>query len=241
MPGQKTQLASRETYHVVVRAVGDTEVFLDENDYYRGIFSLYEFNNNNSITIQARRKARQSFKKQADRSLTPILAEADKRKKIVEVMSFCFMPNHIHLMLRQIKDNGISLFMQKLGGGFAGYFNKKYSRKGHLFSNFKAIHIRSDEQLRNCFVYIHVNPTSLIEPGWKENGVKNPIEVNNFLKEKYRWSSYWDYIGKKNFSSVTEREFLTDVMGGNNGCSQAINDWIEYKKEIAGFSDIILE
>ena len=44
MPRQKTQLATGEIYHVVVRAVGDTEVFCDENDYYRGIFSIYFFN-----------------------------------------------------------------------------------------------------------------------------------------------------------------------------------------------------
>ena len=63
MPRQKTQLATGEIYHVVVRAVGDTEVFCDENDYYRGIFSIYEFNNASSVSIWRRRRDRITEKK----------------------------------------------------------------------------------------------------------------------------------------------------------------------------------
>lgn len=247
MPRQITQLVNDEIYHIVLRAVGDSVVFKDENDYYRGIFSIYEFNNFNSVSIRDRRERRKKEKLEllkVPRSPTSGnlngLVDVDKRKKMVEILAFSFMPNHIHLLVRQLKDNGISQFMKKVGGGYANYFNKKYNRKGHLFSQFRAIHIETDEQLKNVFVYIHANCISLIEPGWKENGIVNPDEVIKFL-EDFKWSSYQDYIGKKNFSSVTEREFILKVMGGQQGCSEAIENWIKYKKRFKDFGDIVLE
>jgi len=234
MSNQKTQLVKDELYHIVYRAVGDTTIFQNEDDYYRGIFSFYEFNTKNLVTIRERRKIRLEYKK-TNRSLTP-----DDRDLLVEILVFCFMPNHIHLLLKQLKDNGISQFMQKFGSGYANYFNKKYTRKGHLFNKFKAVYIENNNQLKNVFTYIHTNPISLVEPGWKEKGIENPKKVIEFL-ESYKWSSYQDYIGIKNFPSVTKRDFLLEVMGGEIGCKEAVEDWIKYKKEIKDFKDVVLE
>ena len=251
MPRQITQLVNDEIYHVVFRAVGDSVVFNNENDYYRGIFSIYEFNNKKQVSIWHRRQQRKAekLKEVVLRSPTPqvfavsetakTLAE-EKRDLLVDILAFCFMPNHIHLLVRQLKDNGISQFMQKVGGGYVNYFNKKYDRKGHLFNQFRAILIKTNEQLENVFVYIHTNPISLIEPGWKEKGIENPEKVIEFL-ENYKWSSYQDYINKKNFPSITEREFMLKVMGGEQGCKEAVKGWITYKKEFKDFGDIILE
>ena len=246
---RQIELVTSEIYHVVSRGIEDILIFCDENDYYRGIFSIYEFNNSKSITIRERRKERAIFKKvirgKASGRLegTGELTEwKDEREKMVEILTFSFMPNHIHLLLKQIKDNGITKFMSKVGTGYAGYFNRLYSRKGHLFQDkFRAIHIKNEEQLKNAFVYIHTNPISLVEPGWKENGIKDPEKAINFLEEIYRWSSYQDYIGKKNFPSVTDRDFLLEIMGGEQECREAVESWIKYKKEMKDFGDIILE
>lgn len=226
---------NNEIYHVVIRGVGDSVIFCDENDYYRGIFSLFEFNDKHAVLIRERRRHRLKAKKKGNEQFSA------KRELLVEILAFCFMPNHIHLLLRQIKDNGISDFMRKLGTGYAVYFNNKYGRKGHLFQGkFQAIHIESEEQLKNVFVYIHTNPVSLIEPGWKENGIKNPNKVIKFL-ENYKWSSYQDYIGKKNFPSVTERSFFSEILGEENGCRNAVEEWVKYKGEIKNFGNIVLE
>jgi putative transposase len=152
------------------------------------------------------------------------------------------MPNHIHLLVRQIKEGGISKFMMKLGAGYGGYYNRKYGRKGHLFQNrFSSVHIKDDDQLKIVFIYIHTNPLSLIEPGWKEIGIKNPERAIKFLEEEYRWSSYFDYIGKKNFPSMTNRDFLLEVMGGEDGCKDAIKNWVLYHKDLSDFNNLFLE
>ena len=137
MPRRKAQFANNEIYHISLRAVGDVSIFLEENDYFRGIFSIYEFNNSHFVTIQKRRRDRLIEKKAEKKggSPTPIQL-ADKRDKMVDIFAFAFMPNHIHLLLKQLKGGGITKFMRKVGGGYANFFNKKYNRKGHLLINF---------------------------------------------------------------------------------------------------------
>jgi len=229
MPKQITQLITGEIYHIVSRAVGESIVFKDKNDYYRGIYSIYEFNNSDPVQIWRRRRDRIAEKKVEKSVVCPTYNTPDKRNKIVEILVFCFMDNHIHLLLRQLKDDGIRDFIRKVGGGYANYFNKKYNRKGHLFNQFRAIHIKTDEQLMNVFVYIHANPISIIEPGWKEKGIINANDVMSFLNN-YKWSSFQDYTEKINFVSVTNRELLLNLMGGSERCKQSLEDKVFLRK-----------
>jgi putative transposase len=234
MPIKRPQLINGEIYHIVVRGVGDSEIFRDDGDYYRAIFSLYEFNTTEPIEIREQRRKRRLLKNAGGQS-------SDARDLLVGILAFCFMPNHIHLLVRQFKDGGITQFMRKFGTGYATYFNKKYIRKGHLFQGrFKAVHIKDNEQLKTVFVYIHANPISLIEPKWKEKGIKNSQKVIKFL-ENYKWSSYSDYLGKKNFPSVTKRDFLLKVMGGSEGCREFVEGWIKYKKELKSLIEVAIE
>jgi len=130
------------------------------------------------------------------------------------------MPNHFHLIIKQRIENGIVLFMQKLGSGYTNYFNLKYKRVGPLFQGrFKAISIENDNYLMHLSRYIHLNPIELIKPNWKISGIRNLSKSNRFL-EKYRYSSYQDYIGKKNFPSITQRDFI----------NQYFKNTKEYKK-----------
>ena len=151
------------------------------------------------------------------------------------------MPNHIHLLLKQVVENGVTKFMTKFGTGYGSYFNKKYKRKGYVFQNrFRGIHIIDDNQFKIVTTYIFANPISLIEPGWKEKGIKNPKKVKVFL-ENYKWSGYLDCIGNKNFPSVTDRGFLLKLMDGEMGCKDAVENWIKHKEDINKFPEILLD
>ena len=255
MPYRHEQFVNGELYHIVIRRIDDNLLFKNINDYYRGIFSIYEFNNANPVSISRRRRDIQSAKrifreklgrdptspKFGRRRVSPGLPLPDERDRLVDIFCFCLMPNHLHLLLRQLEDNGITQFMKKVDGGYGGYFNRKYDRKGYVFQNrFKAVHIKDDNQLKIIFVYIHTNPISHKEPRWKEIGIKNSEGVIEFL-EDFKWSSYPDCIGKKNFPSVTERDFILKVMGGEQGCRDFVENWVRYKDEFKEFPDILLE
>jgi len=245
MSRKPRQFVEGEFYHIVLRRLQNEPLFIDADDYYRGIFSLYEFNDLKPARIRERRAARARFKKtirKVDQGQTSVktigldrsLVMIDKRELVVEILTFCLMSNHIHLLVRELKKGGISKFMQKLGSGLASHFKNKYGIKlrGYFFQDrFTAVHIKTDQQLRIIFVYIHTNPISLIKPKWKEEGITNPKKVIEFV-ENYKWSSYPDYIGKKNFPSLTKRELMLKIMGNKNGCREWVNGWIRRKEEM---------
>jgi len=116
--------------------------------------------------------------------------EKEPRKLLVEILVFCLMPNHFHLMVKQKVNGGITLFMRKLGTGYTNYFNQKYKRVGPLFQGkYKIVHLYQDAHFLYLPYYIHLNPLELIIPEWKEQGIKNIKKAIKFL-EKYRWSSF---------------------------------------------------
>lgn len=234
MPIKRPKFINNEIYHVILRGVGDSLIFKDNSDYYRGIYSLYEFNTTVPVVMRLRRQQRDGHK-----GKKPYNPASYSRDCWVEILCFCFMPNHIHLLLRQLKNNGISEFVRKFGAGYVGYFNKKYKRKGPLLGKFRAVHIKDDEQLKTIFVYIHSNPVALIEPHWKERGLRKKLDKIISFLENYKWSSYLDYLKKKNFPSVTERNFILEFLGSYSTCRELVKNWIEYKREAS--EDLTLE
>lgn len=210
---RKIQLANNEYYHIYNRGVEKRTIFQDQKDRLRFIHDLFEFND------------------QAPAGKFFPISETEppnirQREMLVEIICFCLMPNHFHLILRQKADNGIALFMQKLGTGYTAYFNKKYQRNGVLFQGaFKSIHIETEEYLAHLSRYIHLNPIELVDSNWKINGIKNWRKANEFL-ESYRWSSYSDYLGNKNFPSLINRNLLFKIFNSSENYKNFVNDWM---------------
>jgi putative transposase len=236
--GRKIKLVTGYYYHIYNRGIDKRLIFLDKQDYYRFIHCLYEFNDQNSV-LNFNRK----FQK-INRGLASIVDKGENkirkiRDKIVEIICFCLMPNHFHLILKQLKEQGISKFMLKIGTGYAMYFNQKNQRTGRLFEgSFKSILITRDEYMIHLSRYIHLNPIELIEPDWKEKGIKDWRRVNKYLSQ-YRYSSYLDYIGKDNFPSVTNRKFLLDYFGSGENYKKFVNKWV--KEDIKKYKELLLK
>jgi len=160
---------------------------------------------------------------------------------LVEIIAFVLMPNHYHLIVRQLIDGGTSLFMKKISNGYTGYFNGKHERKGMgaLFQGaFKAIHVDDDIQFMHLAEYIFSNPVELLEPNWKLDGALDPAAAIEYLNN-YKWSSYLDSIGIKNFPSVTERESLWRIFAGSSNRQQGMDRvkkyteaWIKNKSSL---------
>lgn len=224
-------------YHIYNRGVDKRKIFLDEKDYFRFIHDLYEFNNiGAALNVNFRFQQKEKIE---DRENSPLIRNVKLRERLVDIVSFCLMPNHFHLILRQLKDGGIVKFMQKLGTGYTMGFNKKYKRSGALLQGrFKAILIDKDEYFLPLNNYIHFNPVSLIEPDWKEKGIKDWQKVNKFL-HNYRWSSFLDYIGIKNFPSVINKDFLLGYFSDEKKYKQYVAD--NLIGDFGKIEDLILE
>ncbi len=149
------------------------------------------------------------------------------KKMLVEILSYCLMNNHFHLLIRQKSEKGITKFMRKIGTGYTNYFNKKYKRSGSLFQGkFKSVLIKENKHLLYIPIYIHLNPLDFKFYEWRENKIKNYKKAIEFL-ENYRWSSYPDYIGKNNFPEIIKKDFLISRMGNEKKQKESIYNWIK--------------
>ncbi len=228
-----------EFYHILNRGVDKRKIFLDKQDYFRFIHDLFELNNQDVVHYTFYKF--QKFNKNKDTECPCIQKESRKpRKLLVDIHSFCAMPNHYHFLLNPRVENGIPRFMHKLNMGYSKYFNEKYKRKGTLFEGrYKSILIKQESHFYHLPYYIHLNPLDLKFPEWREGKLRNYKEAMKFL-ENYRWSSHLDYIGKKNFPSITKREFLLRVFGGEKEYRKSIRQWLK-DLELESIKDILLE
>lgn len=253
MPSKRPQFANGELYHVFNRGVEKRNIFQEVSDYFRFIFCLYELNDKRLIKmrdqIEKRKERRVYTGYTSETRVSRVSRVSDRlgRKPLVEVLAFCLMPNHYHLVLRQLVDGGISLFMKKLSNSYTGYFNEKYKRKGMggLFQGaFKAVHVKDDKQFIALINYTFTNPVELVEKSWKEKGIENPKKAIKFL-ESYRWSSYLDCIGIQNFPSVTKRDFIIDFFGSSDKIEESVKNWIAHKtilkRGLEEIKDIMIE
>lgn len=175
---RSTIFANNEYFHVFNRGVDKRVIFQDRADYQRFLLGLREFNTMERIFHL------KNFETKLQENKQPL----------VEIVAYCLMPNHFHLLLKQVTDGGVSKFLHKLLIGYTQYFNKRYERSGVLFQGtFKAKHVQNNIYLLHLSRYIHLNCLELFEPNWKKIGINNLAETQSLLKN-YEWSSYKYYV-----------------------------------------------
>lgn len=181
MPYRIVPLVTGEFYHLYNRGLGKQDIFTDRRDRNHFIKALFYY------TIQ---NPKPKFSVYRRTKIFPV----DETKKIVDIVCFCLMPNHFHLLVKQLKDGGISEFMRRFIHSYTKYRNVKYSKQGPVFQGmFKAVLVESDEQLLHLSRYIHLNPL-----------------VSNITKDLdlYEWSSYREYIDAKHKGSCSKKDIL---------------------------------
>lgn len=195
-----------ELYHVLNRGVEKRNLFLDSQDYTRFVHDMYEFNDANPVGNTRRRISDTS-------GMTGFRDRSYEREEIVDIHGWCLMKNHYHLLLSEMVDGGMSLFMRKMNVGYANYFNERYKRQGTLFQGkTKKKHIDSDAYFLHILNYIHLNPLDYLSSSknWRLREIENYDRAIEYL-EKYRWSSLMDYSGKKNFPSILTTDLFADL------------------------------
>jgi len=211
-----------EIYHIYNRGIEQRNIFLDDDDRLRFIHDLFEFNDENPTINLA-----YHFGQKQSKEVGLPKIERVPRKLLIDLLIFCLMPNHFHLMIKQQKEGGITAFMRKLGTGYTNYFNKKYNRVGHLLQGkYKIVHVNQESHFIHLPYYIHLNPLDADFPEWRERKIKNYKKAMKFI-ENYRWSSFQDYIGIKNFPSVTQREFLLKFFEGPAQYKKDVANWLK--------------
>lgn len=219
---RKFDFSIGEYYHLYNRGTDKRVIFMDRNDHNRFVVLLHLCNGIEGVDISNRIREGRTFTD---------LINIDVSERLVDIIAYCLMPNHFHLLIREKQEGGISLFMQKLSTAYSMYFNKKHERSGSLFEGkFKAKHADTDEYLKYLLAYIHLNPVKLIDSKWKENGIQDRIAAKEFL-EKYNYSSYLEWVGdKRTESKILNRESAPEYFSDNNDFGDFINGWLAFKE-----------
>lgn len=184
------KIAPGEHYHVFNRGVGKQIIFHDTQDYYRFLFLILCFQS--PVSFPQVGRAVSKFVK--SRALDNMKDIVDRRT--VELVVFCIMPNHFHLIAKEVAEGGIVIYMQRVLTAYSKYYNTKYGRSGHVFQGpYRFVHIADDRQLLHLSAYIHRNCRELRK--W-------------FRKEdQYFWSSYQDFIKENRWGDLISPKIVS--------------------------------
>ncbi len=207
-----------EIYHLLNRGVDKRNIFLDEKDRFRFVYGLYSFNDTRPIANTYNFSRSVPSLDPSTLTFGPRRSKSGERKPLVDLYGWCLMDNHYHLLVSEREPGGISQFTMKLNVGYAKYFNERYERSGTLFQGrTKKVLIECDQQFNYILHYIHLNPLDYLKGAedWRirsKRGIKNAEAALKYLRQ-YRWSSYFDYSGVKNFSSVITKKLQDNTPG----------------------------
>ena len=227
-------------YHIFNRGVEKRDIFLSDGDRWRFLQGMYLFNDEGASTNLLYRLEQAKQKMHFGILKEYMKQKKAERKPLVRIMADCLKPNHFHLLIEEIKENGISRFMHKLSVGYTGYFNKKYERVGGLFQGtYKAVEIKSNEQLCYIIAYINIiNPGQELEPELK-SVAQDPEEILRFV-EQYPWSTHPEYLGKRD-SIIVEKGVAKELFPTPKSYSDFARNIIQGKKKFELSSNFLLE
>lgn len=184
-------------YHLFNRGTNRQSIFIDEQDYRTFEYYL-------QVYLAPLKKTLAKYPRLSRRLKKGNLSED------VELLSYCLMPNHFHLLVQLHWMTGASSLMKRVANAYTRYFNRKYDRVGPLFQGaYKAVELEGRHQAMQVSRYIHRNPydESLVREG-----------------DDYAWSSMTDYR-RNRFRSFISRNLLVD-------CKLSPTRYVNYMYEI---------
>lgn len=180
-------------YHIYNRGLDEREIFKETGDYlfFEKLLERY--------VGGALDEERPGFK--PDRPSIIKYKQKMILKGKIDVVAYCLMPTHYHLVVRQQDKEGMTKLMRRLMTGYVMYFNRKYKRSGPLLENvYRAVLVPDGEALLHLTRMVHLNPVarSVVRFGLVET-------VTGSTPGEYAYSSYGQYIGKNDKQWVNSR------------------------------------
>lgn len=217
---RKEVLANESYYHIYSRSIAKYIVFNNDEEFSRilEILNLYRYANFN-YKYSKYKNLDPATQKEVEKNL---LKDSDF---LVEIVAYCIMPTHFHLILKQSSSCGISKYIAKVLNSYSKYFNTKHQRTGPLWaSRFKSVLVDKDEQLLHLTRYIHLNPASA-------GLVKNPRD--------WLYSSYLEYIDKEYQNRICSFSALFDL--SEKEYEKFVLDRKSYQQQLSQIKSLIVD
>lgn len=195
MPIRGVTFAPNEHYHICFRGNNKQEIFRSNQDRVRLLFLILHLQSPENIQNISR--VVKEYRHNGSLNIDEDLLSKIVKTRYVLLEAFAFMPNHVHLAIREEQEQGTVRYLQRVLNAYAKYFNTKYETVGHLFQGpYRAVHVEDNDQLLYLSTYIHRNPRELPEIRGNEHS--------------YEWSSYQDYLGENRFGKLLDRSLVLE-------------------------------
>ena len=208
-----------EIYHVFTKSIAGFRIFNDQDEFSR-IKEISRYYQQKDLPMKFSRY------KQLQEDIGTPPGPSYSGERIVDIIAYCFMPTHIHLVLKQLEDNAISLYMNNVLNSYTRYFNIRHKRKGPLWEGrFKKVRVENDEQLLHLTRYVHLNPVT-------SSLIARP--------EQWSASSYQEYLNRDQpLGRITEFE---DVLAINpREYQEFVEEQKEYQQELKKIKDMLFD
>ncbi|MDA1337406.1 MAG: transposase [bacterium] len=221
---RKEPLLTGNIYHVMSKSIAGYSIFSSEKEYARMLQILRFFSYGEKLPQFSKFITYPAIQKQGFEQALQQLTS--KENKLTQTLAYCLMPTHIHLILKQLKDNGISISMGNTLNAYARYFNTKHKRQGPLWAGrFKNVPVGSDEQLLHLSRYIHLNP---VTAGLANNAAQwEYSSYSEYVTPDKILSPLCDFRSFINEPPATYRAFVADQAG--------------YQRELARIKKLAIE
>ena len=215
-------LATEEMYHIFNRGVERRSIFTDKWEYRRALdtMSYYRFleppiRYSKYIILEEKWRVQ-------------LLKALLTSRLQVDILAFCLMPNHFHLLLKQTADAGISRFVSKFCDSYSKYFNIKHDRVGPLFQGpFKAVRVESEEQLIHLSRYIHLNPIS-------------SFLIKEAELDSYSWSSLPEYVAPQG-NTLSNPKFIGGLFTSPSKYRDFVHNQIDYAQKMEHIKHLTID
>lgn len=218
---EKQYLVNDQVYHIISRSISEFKIFNARKDFLRmkRLLQFYQIGINYRFSdfMLLKKVTKEGFESYFNKI-------AKNKEKTVQIIGYCLMPTHLHLIIKQLIDNSISVYMNNVLNSYSRYFNISHKRKGPLWEQrFKRILVDSDEQLLHLTRYIHLNPVTaqLIEK-----------------PEKWEFSSFSHYLSSSDFSLSDHRGILEINPAFYK---KFVEDQISYQRSLARIKRLLLD
>lgn len=203
-------------YHIYNRGVDKRNVFETDADYMRFYASLAVFNDADYNDAQVR-----TF----NEAVENVRNRVSDIKRLVDILSFCLVPNHFHLLIRQYREDGVAKFMQKIQLGYTKYFNLKNQRSGRLFQGpYQSVFVKYQAQLEHLPCYIHLNGPSISAFDWRDGETDLTHKLLNQMVA-YKWSSHNQYLTGEQDLPVVFDQSVEEIFDSRQDYVNRLLDW----------------
>lgn len=197
MPGRNTIKVYIQGgyYHLYNRGVEKRKIFLDAQDYKVFLNYLKEYLSPPPKKSEIKKK---TFTLQGQ-SFKGISRLPKNYFQEIELLCFCLMPNHWHMLIKQSSLYSVTKFVRSLMTRYSMYFNKKYKRVGNLFQGrYRAVLVNDEAYLLHLSRYIHLNPSELTNDllsAYSSYGDYLNLRHTPWIKSDYILSQFNDKVG----------------------------------------------